>query len=327
MLRTTRSTASVRTLWALVALVFLAPVLAIAPSQSARADYVICNGDPINPQCEVVIEDGGAPGDPATDPETGVTPGPTECLAKQDDGNYVRVDCVSSNGHWSNDSQCYWQVRDPAQFGELAPPPGADPLGAWYLCTPVTGTGGIIVGTAHWLVNPPPGLTLTPGQAAQRIVQNMQFFGINMGIAPEVNPRLAYRRGFVGVPVWLWAANQNAQNWGPYTITATLGGQTITVDARVTSVLWNMGDGHTVACGTAGTAYSTSYGVVDSPTCGHRYSTTSDTNGGHFTVTATSQWAVTWTGGGQSGTIPLTAQSSDNIWIDEAQSVNVNPSN
>lgn len=326
MLRTTDLPVSARPLWALLAFMIVVPTLVFAPAQPARADYVVCNGDPINPQCEVILEDGGSPGDPATDPGTGMTPGPAECLAEQSDGTYVRVDCVSDDGHWSNDSQCYWSIRDPAEYGELAPPPGADPLGAWYLCTPAFATGDYIVGTPHWLVDPPPGLALTPGQAAQRIVQNMEFFGITMGMAPEVNPRLGFRRGFVGVPVWLWAANQNAQNWGPYTLTETLGGQTITVDARVTSVLWNMGDGNTVACGTAGTEYSTGYGVVDSPTCGHRYSTTSETHGGHFTVTATSQWAVNWTGAGQSGTIPLTAQSTENIWIDEMQSVNIVPS-
>lgn len=293
-----------------IGLIAAVAVLTFSVAAPAQADPPDCT----TPRCDITIEEPGT--DPGPDPETGVTPGPAECILN---ATGEKIPCTSDSGSWSNASQCYWQLNP----NQLPPPPGADPSGAWYLCYNPWDGGEFAVSTNHWLLNPPPGLGLTPGQAARRIVQTMTFEGIAIGMAPDPNPRLGYRRGFVGVPVWMWATNQTAQNWGPYTVTATLGGQTITVDANVTSVLWNMGDGETVSC-TGGTPYSVGYGNTDSPSCGHRFSKTSDTNGGQFTVTATSQWAINWSGGGQSGTIPLTTQSTDTIWIDELQSVNTN---
>jgi hypothetical protein len=130
-------------------------------------------------------------------------------------------------------------------------------------------------------------------------------------MAPEVNPAWGHRRSYVGVPVWLWVENPQPLTWGPYTETATLGGQTITATARVTSVRWDMGDGGSQVCGGTGTAYTTGYGVTDSPTCGYRYRTTSESQGGdRYTVTPTSQWVVEWTSvAGPSGTINLTTSS------------------
>ena len=70
---------------------------------------------------------------------------------------------------------------------------------------------------------------------------------------------------------------------------------------------WNMGDGTApVICTTAGTPYADHYGKQASPTCGHRYEKTSWDQPDHsFTVTASSYWVVTWSGGGQAGTISL----------------------
>ena len=273
-------------------------------------------------ECEIVIVDPGnpgGPGDPAPDPETGVTPGPTECATP--DG--AKVPCSSDDGSWSNASQCYWKLDDT----QGKPPEGeAETGGAWYSCCQIPSADPLQLRcTSVWRDTPPPGISLTPGQAAARIVQTMTFEGINIGMAPEVNPEWGHRRSYVGVPVWLWAANQTERNWGPYVVTASLGGQSITVEANVTSVLWNMGDGGTVAC-TGGTPYNAGYGFADSPTCGYRYQKMSKNQpGNRWTVTATSQWAVNWTGGGQSGTIPMTATSTENLEVRELQTVNVTP--
>lgn len=299
---------------ALVAVtLLLTPLTAVAAAGEPE-----CN--PIALVCRIVLDE--PPTDPAPDPRTGLTPGPTECVASTSNG-YVRVPCTSKDGQWSNASQCYWELRDPAVLGEYPPPPGADPTGAWYLCTPYAPGAEFVVAMSYWLTTPPPGLGLTPGQAAARIVQTMTFHGIEIGMAPDENPEWGYRRAHVGIPVWMWAADRTTQNWGPYQVTATLGGQTITVTANVVSVSWSMGDGNTVACG-AGTAYRPAVGTTDSPDCGHRYTRTSDIQpGGFYTVTATSQWAIDWAGGGQTGTIPLTAQSSTPLQVQELQAVNV----
>ena len=155
------------------------------------------------------------------------------------------------------------------------------------------------------------------------LVRTFQIRGVEIGFAPD--PNIPGAQSYVGVPIWMWVNNPQPLTFGPYTETATLGGVTITATARVTSILWNMGDGQTVACGNAGTPFVVAYGAVDSPTCGYRYSQTSDDQpAGRYTVTATSQWSVTWNGGGQGGTIPLTATSQSTVEIGELQSVVVN---
>ena len=72
------------------------------------------------------------------------------------------------------------------------------------------------------------------------------------------------------------------------------------------------------------------YGLTDSPTCGYRYERTSeDQPGDRYTVTAVSMWAVTWTSAtGASGTVNLELTSSEQLEINELQSVIVkNPAN
>jgi hypothetical protein len=67
-----------------------------------------------------------------------------------------------------------------------------------------------------------------------------------------------------------------------------------------------MGDGNTVTCTSAGTPYEPSYGNKKSPDCGHVYTTSSSSKpDDKFTVTATSDWVITWEGAGQIGTIRL----------------------
>ena len=158
-------------------------------------------------------------------------------------------------------------------------------------------------------------------------METFQLRGIDIGMAPDVNAAWGHRRSYVGVPVWMWVQNPQPLTWGPYTETATLGGQTITATAQVTGIRWNMGDGREVVCGSTGTAYSVGYGLSDSPTCGHRYDRTSQSQpGDRYTVTATSQWAVTWTSvAGANGTVNLTTSSSTQLEINEIQSVNVTP--
>ena len=147
-------------------------------------------------------------------------------------------------------------------------------------------------------------------------------------MAPEVNPEWGHRRTYVGIPVWLWVDNPQPLTWGPYSETATLGGQTITATAQVTSVRWSTGDGGSRVCGGTGTPYTSGYGVTDSPTCGYRYQTTSESQAGdRFTVTATSSWVVTWTSvSGASGTVNLSTSSAVNLEVNELQTVNTGTS-
>ncbi|WP_243398975.1 hypothetical protein [Cryobacterium zongtaii] len=269
----------------------------------------------------------GKPGDPGVDPGSGLTPGPVECLDKQLNGSSEVITCQIDVGYWSNARQCYQRLADP----QSPPPEGFDPVGAWYDCSPppapaCSPTGQVCLdqwGTSNWLLTPPPGITtLTPGQAARSLVASFALTGITVGFAPD--PTVAGSKSYVGVPIWMWAANPTPLSYGPYVQSTTLGGVTITATAQVSSIVWNMGDGTTVACANAGTPFVVAYGAVDSPTCGHRYARTSAAQpGGTFPITATSQWQVSWEGGGESGVIPLTTTATSAVRINEIQSVNV----
>ncbi|WP_238993618.1 hypothetical protein [Nocardioides caldifontis] len=225
--------------------------------------------------------------------------------------------CSSEYGYWSNQYNCYISPLRP-------PPPADDPAwqghppgeGAVYQCfQPQT---GILVPV--WAADTPPGSDAgpTPGEVAQLAVDQMNLTAINIGITPEPGPNSV---GIVGMPVWLWAEAPDAQTYGPATASATAGGITVTATARVQQITWDMGDGTQVVCQTAGTPYQPSYGDRTSPDCGHLYTESSaDQPGGRYTVTATSDWVVTWQGAGQTGTIQLDGlASSVQITVGEGQ--------
>jgi len=311
-----------------VGVVLLGAVLT-AP-EVARADFVVCTGDVTKQNtCSTEVTEESRPGDPSMNPETGFTPSPPVCLDLQnrnDNNEYVEIPCHGDLGWWSNSSQCYQRLSD----AQRPAPQGEDPaVGAWYdcnktltLCDLVTACNGPFT-FSEWLRNPPPGVdALTPGQAARSLIESFQLEGITVGFAPD--PTVAGSKSYVGVPIWMWAENPTPLSYGPYVQSTTLGGVTITATAQVTSIVWNMGDGTSVACANAGTPFVVAYGAVDSPTCGHRYARTSGTQpGGTFPITATSQWQVSWEGGGESGTIPLTTTATSAVRINEIQSVNV----
>ena len=141
----------------------------------------------------------------------------------------------------------------------------------------------------------------------------MRLRAIGVGIVPEARPGSV---GLVGMPNWMWVANPTPQTWGPDTASASAGGYTVTVTAKVAHVSWDMGDGQVIVCNGPGTPYRDSYGKGSSPTCGHTY-----TRQGQYTVRATSHWVITWVGVGQTGTIPMDLVNTANLTIGEAQAL------
>lgn len=227
------------------------------------------------------------------------------------------VPCTSEYGYWSNTYRCYIRLLDPQ-------PPAGDP--AWEGHEP--GDGAVYdcyQPQAHllihiWADNPPKnsGAGPSPRDVAQLAIDDMALRAIDVGITPEPG---ANRVGLVGMPVWMWAANPDDHTYGPITATASAGGITITATANVQKVTWQMGDGTTVECRTAGTPYKAAHGKKSSPDCGHVYTKSSAGQpGGTYTVTATSSWVITWEGAGQTGTIRLDGlQRSVEITVGEAQ--------
>lgn len=286
--------------------------------------------------CDVVVTDPGTPGTisgPGAGPAD-FTPGPTSCVDKFAKPAPAEIPCSNGKGWWDNARQCYWTLDDPQRSA-----PGRDPsVGAFYSCDPLPSFCasvplGSCFGLSQWLAAPPPGIQqYTPAQAAGKLAKTFVLTAIDIGMAPEEKVHTddpagtaAYRRTWVGIPVWLWVNNPTSTSWGPELKTATLGGVTVTATAKVQSLTWNSGDGQNVTCG-AGTPFNAAAyantAAVDSPTCGLRYQRTS--KGGAFTVTATTNWVVEWSGEGQTGNIQMpTTSTSTTLRVGELQSVNV----
>ena len=336
-----------RTIAILTAIIAIAAGTLTATAPAQAADGVYCND---LGKCYLTIS---RPSDPPPNPDSnGWTAGAPTCYYENSESgliqlgwtedqirvfdggaNYTRfygiVDCGGSASYWSNVRQCYVYMKE-GQWP--ARPAGVSQEAGYYGCimfAPGTGGDPTLPGeTNFWSETVPPGLqVLTPGRAAAMLIETFQLRGVDIGMAPQLNPVWGHRRSYVGIPVWLWVDNPQPLTWGPYTETATLGGQTITATAQVTGIRWNMGDGSEVVCGNTGTAYSTGYGLTDSPTCSHRYDRISQNQpGDRYTVTATSQWVVTWTSvAGANGTVNLTTANATQLEINEIQSVNVTP--
>jgi hypothetical protein len=220
-------------------------------------------------------------------------------------------------GNWSNAYNCYISPMHPA-------PPAGDPSwqghepgdGAVYGCyQPQT---DMLV--PIWAANPPTSAAAgpSPREVAQMAIDQLNLTAINIGITPEPGPDSI---GLVGMPVWLWAKDPDSHTFGPATASASAGGITVTATARVDQVTWDMGDGDTVTCTTAGTPYTAAYGNKRSPDCGHVYTTSSAAQPDQrYTVTATSDWVITWEGAGQTGIIRLNGLArSVQIAVGEAQ--------
>ncbi|RKF24660.1 hypothetical protein [Micromonospora globbae] len=216
------------------------------------------------------------------------------------------VPCVVDElGVW--DGSCYVK--------RVPPPPGGRTDGYWSIRTCVYGDIAS-QSPATWSPDPPAGILPSYQELAQRAIAEMKLDGPNIGIAPRTNGS-----GLVGLPIWLWN-NVSPTTWGPITRTAAVPGRSVTATARAQKVVWSMGDGNSVTCTKPGTPYQPSFGNRKSPDCGYDgYSRPSSTrSGGRYTVTATTSWLITWSGGGgNSGSQSIDLSSTTTLDIGELQ--------
>ncbi|MBD0742963.1 ATP/GTP-binding protein [Streptomyces sp. CBMA152] len=169
-----------------------------------------------------------------------------------------------------------------------------------------------------WAADPPQGGGVDPAVLAQRAVDDMRLRGPQIGITPKPGGK-----GVVGMPVYLWTAT-GPETYGPNSASASAGAVTVTATARVSKIDWQMGDGNTVTCTTAGTPYQPEYGKQPSPDCGYRYNQPSSTTpSGKFHVAATSTWLIDWTATtGQAGQLTEVRDSAVDITVAEVQVLN-----
>lgn len=212
---------------------------------------------------------GAAPTALADGPDGGVSCGDYICEVEADDpgqagstGGHAGSEPQggSGSGNGSNPWTCVYEL--------LAPQPPAASLD-WEGHTP--GDGAVYEQTCHyldslntvvryqWLADPPPAATTTdPAVLAQRAVDSMKLAG------PDIASPRAAGRYLVGMPMWMWV-NQNPTTYGPNTASASAGGVTVTATAKVSKIVWTMGDGAVVTCAGPGTPYTAAAGKSDSP--------------------------------------------------------------
>ncbi|MET9607037.1 ATP/GTP-binding protein [Streptomyces sp. NPDC006512] len=215
-------------------------------------------------------------------------------------------------------------MGEDCSFRLLEPPPPADSTlwqghapgdGAIYLdpCGIGNGLQGealVGAGRAFWAQDPPGAVAVDPAVLAQRAVDSMLLSPPAIGIVPKPGGV-----GVVGMPVYMWTAT-GPETYGPNVASASAGAVTVTATAKVSKIVWVMGDGKSVVCTTPGTPYNASFGKNPSPDCGHRYASP-----GKYRVTATSTWTIDWTGGGQSGQLTEVRSSAVDIAVGEVQVV------
>lgn len=154
-----------------------------------------------------------------------------------------------------------------------------------------------------------PRVTATPAMALEIARAKLKLPNPKMGTAPCTGEGCV---GRVGVPTWFWT-----QAWTSTSVSATAGPHTVTITAQPSKVVWSLGDGQAVTCTSAGTKYEEWRGFTSSPDCGlpNGYKTM-----GHYTVTATMTWQVSWSGA-IDGSETMTTSDSAQVAIGEVQAI------
>jgi len=287
-----------------------------AAAGSASADPIACPSgstpDPSSGECLIIATTPGGGGSNGGRGGGGTTePAVQQTCTYTLRGKPKDVPCSSRDGWWSASQQAYCKAASPQ-------PPPSDPVwggrtqGQIYECTRPVNVGAIAAVVFQiWLAQPPAGAPPDPRVLAQRAVAAMNLQAVSIGIVPEARPGSV---GLVGMPVWMWDTNPGPSTWGPVTKSASAGGFTVTATAKVSRVVWSMGDGEVTVCRSPGTPYQDSFGMQDSPDCGYTYA-----RQGRYVVRARSYWTVDWSGMGRSGSIPLSFVDSVRVTIGEAQ--------
>lgn len=232
------------------------------------------------------------------------------------------IDCTSSRGVWSQERQCF--VRQMAvEVSEETPFQGHTD-GAVYRCSTPGSTGGGLLGVGpgssylFWAPTSGAGTPelVDPVTLAEEAIERMRLNAPRIGMTP-LDPDAPL---LVGMDAWLWVDNDGPRGYGPISGSATAGGTTVTADAKVTRMVWDMGDGTRLTCRNPGTPWRPSLGTGASPTCGHRYAAASaDQPNGTYTVSATAHWVIDWTGAGQAGQIAFTLATTRDVEVTELQ--------
>lgn len=158
---------------------------------------------------------------------------------------------------------------------------------------------GLAPGSLRWVPTTPGGPAPIPSVLAKTALSKAAWPTIKVDFNPSPD------RLLVNFPTWLHLTS----GWRSITASASEAGVSATVTAKPESVQWEMGDGATVICHSAGTSYDarlTWQANLTARDCGYTYTTSSSgAAGSRYSVTVTVHYAVTWTsnagGGGSLG--------------------------
>jgi hypothetical protein len=171
----------------------------------------------------------------------------------------------------------------------------------------------LLLGTAN-ANGGPPVIQITPAQAGAIAVARLQLPTVAPGIGPSPDLN-RWKMAAVGYPLWLWA--DGPAHVGP--VSDSVAGLSVSLEARVTSLTFRMGDGNTVQCSGDGDEWTQAVEPgTKAPTCGYTYAQPSLPKD-DYTVSAVTNWAVTWTANGQSGVINVPAVQTTELPVGELQ--------
>ncbi|MEU5721227.1 hypothetical protein ABZ783_05320 [Micromonospora sp. NPDC047738] len=238
--------------------------------------------------CNVWDDDPGVPG-PGGGGNTGGG-GNGGGTAPKCQWNGRAIPCYHDELGWFNNADgCYYKLAEPQQ----AAPEGKQ----WYLQT--CNGGDLGAQTMVLRDAPPPGYGAPPDpeELARRALASITLLPPRIAVAP----RRSKGPGLVGLPVWMWASGGSSY-FGPLRASASDRGLTVRITARVTRIVWNMGDGSSITCRKPGTPYAADgpRAGLTSPDCGYHRGYA---RAGTYQVSATTYWTVRWVGGGASGDI------------------------
>lgn len=305
----TRTARSRRTLLAALLATLLATAAAPAVGQADPPD-VDC--PPGQTNCDVWDDDPGTPG--GGDPGGG-GPGSGGGDGGTCQWNGRVIPCYDELLGWfHNGDGCYYKQIEPR-------PEGTPDSFDWYL---LTCNGGDLGSQRTELRDAPPpsyGAPPDPEELARRALASIDLLPPRVAVAPRrrVGP------GLVGLPVWMWASpdrpSQPRHYFGPQHASDTDRGLTVSIEAKVDRVIWDMGNGIELTCADAGTAYHSDSPLAGkpSPDCGYD---SGYPKPGTYQIQATTHWTVSWSGGGQRDSFEVTRQSNTvTIQINELQVV------
>lgn len=284
-----------------LAIVVAVLIVTVEPCAAAYAAGAIgsvdCRQNSADPSCTVHVGESGAPGTPG-DAAT------SECHAPSG----AVVPCYRPGEGWLADDGCYYQLATGADLQAANATDGAAPPSQqWYVgsCDFPPYSGQTRFRPFGAAAAPDPRVLAAQAVAQLRLPAPV----VRLNPAPPA-------RQLVYVPMWLWL---DASSWGTRSATASVPGLSVTATATADRLVLSTGDGATVVCRGAGTAWTTGTDPgAASPTCGHTYVTAGPTR-----LTATVTWEVAWAGGGTAGMVPaLTTTATQTVQVAESQALN-----